>query len=161
MLSRALAQRNHYPAIDVLQSISRLAPAISGPVSFKAVGMIRRNMAVYAEAEDLINVGAYHQGSNPAIDEAIGKHQEIENFLIQAIEEKSSLGETLSALGEISGFPIPEEEMADFLPRMPDSEDETEVEAEAEAEAVILPVSEDALPLEADQETALPAALSS
>jgi flagellum-specific ATP synthase len=121
VLSRPLAQRNHYPAIDVLGSVSRLASAVSGPVSFKAAGIIRRHMAVYAEAEDLINVGAYHQGSNPAIDEAIAKHQEIEDFLIQSMEEKSSLEETLSGISEISGLPIPEEEKAGLLPHIPDS----------------------------------------
>jgi flagellum-specific ATP synthase len=125
VLSRALAQRNHYPAIDVLASISRLAPAVSGPGSFKAAGIIRRHMAVYAEAEDLINVGAYHQGSNPAIDEAITRRQGIEDFLIQGMDEKSSLEETLSGLSGISGLPIPEEEMIDRLPRMlePDMEE--------------------------------------
>jgi flagellum-specific ATP synthase len=159
MLSRALAQRNHYPAIDVLGSISRLAPTVSGPVSFKAAGLIRRNMAVYAEAEDLINVGAYHQGSNPAIDEAISKHREIEDFLIQGIEEKSSLEETLSGVGGISGLPIPEEEMADLLPRM----------LGPEAEAVVLPAdggkppvvspAADGLPLDGGQAAVFPAAL--
>jgi flagellum-specific ATP synthase len=153
VLSRALAQRNHYPAIDVLGSISRLAPAVSGPVSFKAAGIIRRNMAVYAEAEDLINVGAYHQGSNPAIDEAITKHQKIEDFLIQSMEEKSSLEETISGISEISGLPIPEEEMADILPRM--------LETETEAEAAVLPAEGEALPLEEEQGTVFPAVLSS
>jgi flagellum-specific ATP synthase len=121
VLSRALAQRNHYPAIDVLGSISRLAPTISGPLSFKGAGIIRRHMAVYAEAEDLINVGAYHSGSNPSIDEAIARHQSIEDFLVQGMEEKTSLEETLSRVGEISGLPIPEEEMVDRLPRFIDA----------------------------------------
>jgi hypothetical protein len=72
-------------------------------------------MAVYAEAEDLINVGAYHGGSNPAIDEAIEKHEAIENFLIQGVQEKSSIEETLIRMGEIAGIPIPEEERTEFL----------------------------------------------
>jgi flagellum-specific ATP synthase len=163
VLSRALAQRNHYPAIDVLGSISRLAPTVSGPLSFKAAGLIRRNMAVYAEAEDLINVGAYQQGTNPAIDEAITKYPGIEDFLIQGIEEKVSLEETLSRISEISGLPIPEEEMADRLPRMlgPD--------AGSEAEAVVLPAdggkppvvppAADALPVDGGQAAVFPAAL--
>jgi flagellum-specific ATP synthase len=138
VLSRALAQRNHYPAIDVLGSISRLAPAVSGPVSFKAAGLVRRHMAVYAEAEDLINVGAYHQGSNPAVDEAIARHQGIEDFLIQGMEEKSSLADTLAALSEISGLPIPEEETAGRLPRTAVSgfDDEEALDAEP---AVMVP----------------------
>jgi flagellum-specific ATP synthase len=165
VLSRTLAQRNHYPAIDVLGSISRLAPAVSGPVSFKATGIIRRNMAVYAEAEDLINVGAYHQGSNPAIDEAITKHQGIENFLIQGMEEKSSLEETLSGIAEIAGLPIPEEEKADLLPRMPGPDVEFEMEAAVSPvdldEIPVVPAAPEALPLEGGQETVFPAALSS
>jgi flagellum-specific ATP synthase len=115
VLSRALAQRNHYPAIDVLSSISRLAPAVSGPVSRKAAGLIRRLMAVYAENEDLINVGAYHAGSNPEIDEAIKKHGPIEEFLIQDVDERSSVVETLQVIGEIAQMQIPEEEMTRYL----------------------------------------------
>jgi flagellum-specific ATP synthase len=106
VLSRTLAQRYHYPAIDVLGSISRLAPDVSAKAENQAAGLIRRHMAVYAEAEDLINVGAYHAGSNPAIDQAIAKHQDIETFLIQGVDEKSSIGETLRALSEISEIPI-------------------------------------------------------
>jgi flagellum-specific ATP synthase len=113
VLSRSLAQAYHYPAIDVLGSVSRLAPAVAGPSSNKAAGLIRRSMAVYAGAEDLINVGAYHAGSNPAIDEAIARHGPIEDFLTQGVVEKSSLAETLGAMAEISGLPIPEEEMAE------------------------------------------------
>ena len=113
VLSRDLAQRYHYPAIDVLQSISRLAPVVSGSASKSASGIIRRNMASYAGAEDLINVGAYRQGSNPAIDEAIAKHGHIEEFLIQDIDEPSSLEQTLYAMSEITGIEIPEEEMKD------------------------------------------------
>jgi flagellum-specific ATP synthase len=106
VLSRAIAQRYHYPAIDVLGSISRLAPDVSSKAEDQAAGLIRRHMAVYAEAEDLINVGAYHAGSNPAIDQAVAKHQDIEDFLIQGVDEKSSLPETLQALSRISEIPI-------------------------------------------------------
>jgi flagellum-specific ATP synthase len=111
VLSRRLAQRYHYPAIDVLGSVSRLAPAVSGPVSNKAAGYIRRLMAVYAEAEDLIDVGAYHAGSNPAIDEAVSKKKAIDDFLLQAVDERSSMAETLSVMGEIADMQIPAEEM--------------------------------------------------
>ncbi|GHV11549.1 flagellum-specific ATP synthase FliI [Spirochaetia bacterium] len=112
VLSRRLAQAYHYPAIDVLQSISRLAPVVSDRASSEAAGVIRRNMAVYAETEDLINVGAYHAGSNPAVDEAIAKHTPIENFLIQDVVEKTSLAETLRAMSDISGVQIPAEDTA-------------------------------------------------
>ncbi|MDR2478695.1 MAG: FliI/YscN family ATPase [Treponema sp.] len=111
VLSRRLAQAYHYPAIDVLQSVSRLAPAVSGPVTNRAAGSLRRSMAVYAEAEDLINVGAYHSGSNPAIDESITRHGPIEEFLIQPVGERSTVSETLAAMSAISGIPIPPEEM--------------------------------------------------
>jgi len=113
VLSRELAQSYHYPAIDVLQSISRLAPAVSGSASKKAAGIIRRNMAAYSRSEDLINLGAYHQGSNPEIDEAITKHAPIEDFLIQDVGEPSSLEETLTRMSEISGVEIPVDEMVD------------------------------------------------
>ncbi|MDR0322375.1 MAG: FliI/YscN family ATPase [Treponema sp.] len=113
VLSRDLAQAYHYPAIDVLQSISRLAPNVSGDMTKKAAGVIRKNMASYAKAEDLINVGAYHNGSNPEIDEAIGKHGSIEGFLIQDIDEPSSLEDTLKGMSAITGVQIPQEEMTD------------------------------------------------
>jgi flagellum-specific ATP synthase len=103
VLSRRLAQAYHYPAIDVLQSVSRLAPAVSDPAAGRAAGAIRKSMAVYAEAEDLINVGAYHAGSNPAIDDAITRHGAIEDFLTQAAGEKTPLDETLRRMMEISG----------------------------------------------------------
>ncbi|MDR0636782.1 MAG: FliI/YscN family ATPase [Treponema sp.] len=112
VLSRALAQAYHYPAIDILASISRLAPVVSGPVTNKSVGAIRRLMAVYAENEDLINVGAYHAGSNPLIDEAIARHEDIERFLMQEIDEYSSVRETLARMAAISNNgDIPEEEL--------------------------------------------------
>jgi flagellum-specific ATP synthase len=114
ILSRTMAQRNHYPAIDVLASISRLAPYVSGPVTTKVVGYIRRLMAVYSEAETLINVGAYHTGSNPAIDEAIAKREAIEQFLIQMVEEKTPVIESLRVLGKIANMEIPEEELSGY-----------------------------------------------
>jgi flagellum-specific ATP synthase len=113
VLDRGLADAHHYPAIDILQSISRLAPTVSGKTTTKAVGSIRRSMAVYAEQEDLINVGAYRTGSNPAIDDAIAKHVPIENFLIQGVDEPSTLEETLKGMSEITGITIPPEEMLD------------------------------------------------
>jgi vacuolar-type H+-ATPase catalytic subunit A/Vma1 len=115
VLSRNMAEHYHYPAIDVLGSISRLDRAVAGPETMKAVGYIRRLMAVYAETEDLINVGAYQAGANPEIDEAVAKHKAIEDFLIQAIDEKTTLTDTLKMLGEIAGIEIPETETAEYL----------------------------------------------
>jgi flagellum-specific ATP synthase len=112
VLTRKLASRNHYPAVDVLQSISRLANSVTGPRTREACGYIRRLMATYAGAEDLISVGAYVKGSNAEIDESIDKFPVIESFLIQKIEDRAPLSETLKMAGQIAGIEIPEEELA-------------------------------------------------
>jgi flagellum-specific ATP synthase len=101
VLSRALAERAHYPAVDVLRSISRLAPTVTDPNTKRAAALIRRNMAIYAEAEDLINVGAYVRGSNDDIDRAIELMGPINGFLTQAIEEKAELAESFARVAEI------------------------------------------------------------
>jgi flagellum-specific ATP synthase len=111
VLTRKLASRNHYPAVDVLQSISRLTVHITGSRTREASGYIKRLMATYAGAEDLISVGAYVKGSNAEIDEAIEKMPAIEEFLKQRIEEKVSLSETLRRAGEIAGIEIPSQEL--------------------------------------------------
>jgi flagellum-specific ATP synthase len=114
VLSRNLARSYHYPAIDILESVSRLMPTVSGPVTKKAAGYIRRLMADYAGAEDLINVGAYHAGTNPAIDEAIAKRMAIESLLVQEAGEKSSMAETLKMMADIAGMDIPPEEIGAY-----------------------------------------------
>ncbi|MDR3304060.1 MAG: FliI/YscN family ATPase [Treponema sp.] len=114
VLSRSLAQAYHYPAIDILASVSRLAPTVAGPVTNKSVGIMRRLMAVYAENQDLINVGAYHAGSNPLIDEAVARHDAIEQFLTQEVNETSTVRETLACMADISSTDIPEAERAAF-----------------------------------------------
>lgn len=111
VLTRRLAQRNHYPALDVLQSISRLTPYITGKNMQKAIAYIKRILAVYAEAEDLINVGAYVAGSNAEIDESIEKMPVINEFLQQDIFEKADFNATVKQLAKISGIAIPTEEM--------------------------------------------------
>ena len=131
ILSRDLAQRYHYPAIDILKSISRLSTVVAGTETKKAVGVIRRLMADYADSEDLINVGAYKQGTNQKIDEAIARREDIEKFLIQAVEEKSDISETLTSMGKIAGTQIPENEMDVFLPKMILPVEKEEVEYEA------------------------------
>ncbi len=110
ILSRKLAQRYHYPAIDVLASISRLANRVSGPVTKKAAGFIRRLMAVYEESEDMINVGAYQKGSNPAIDDAIAHHDKIISFLNQEVSDPAPLVSTLNMMGALAHMEIPSEE---------------------------------------------------
>jgi flagellum-specific ATP synthase len=110
VLSRKLAEKYHYPAIDVLASISRLANRVSGPVTKKAAGYIRRLMAIYSESEDMINVGAYQQGSNPSIDEAISHHEKIETFLTQEVNDPAPITVTIKAMGTVADMEIPVEE---------------------------------------------------
>ncbi|AHC14582.1 FliI/YscN family ATPase [Salinispira pacifica] len=122
VLSRRLAQAYHYPSIDILDSVSRLAPRISLPEAQKAAGAVRRLMALYRENEDLINIGAYASGSNPELDEAIKRNPSFLRFLQQSITEKSSLRETFQGLSDISGLQIP----------LPEQEAEENTEAVAE-----------------------------
>ena len=113
ILSRKLAQGYHYPAIDVLQSLSRLGVKVTTPAELEAMGRIRRLLASYTDAEDLINVGAYSEGSNKDIDEAIKKIEQIRSFLRQRIEEKADITETLIMAAEISEIEIPLEGLID------------------------------------------------
>lgn len=107
ILSRKLAQSYHYPAIDILQSLSRLGNKITTKEEQRAMGRIRTLLAGYTDAEDLINVGAYAEGSNRTIDEAIEKIDSIRNFLQQKVEENADIVETLELAEEISGIEIP------------------------------------------------------
>jgi len=114
VLSRRLAQRYHYPAIDVLKSVSRLVGAVTGPVTQKVMGYARKVMAVYEENEDMITIGAYVKGSSPSVDEAITKRESVESFLVQSVEEKAPIGETVKKLGAIAGIPIPPQEISAY-----------------------------------------------
>lgn len=105
VLSRKLAQRYHFPAIDVLDSVSRLANVVTSPELQDAAGHIRRLLAVYREAEDLINVGAYAAGSNREIDEALEKLPAINAFLQQSITETSTVEEMREQLLAILSGP--------------------------------------------------------
>ncbi len=107
ILSRRLAERYHYPAVDVLASLSRLGIKVTSAEEQKATGYFRRLLAVYTEAEDLINVGAYAKGSNPQIDEALSKIEEINEFLRQGMSEKAGIENTLWRLSKLSGIEIP------------------------------------------------------
>ncbi len=115
ILNRKLAQAYHFPAIDILQSISRLSNRVSGPQTKKAVAAVRRLMATYAESEDMITVGAYQKGSNPNIDVAIEAHELIENFLMQDEYEPSVIGTTLQSMGKLVGIDVPEEEFQGII----------------------------------------------
>ncbi len=95
VLSRALAVQNHFPAIDVLQSISRLMPEITEKAHRDLAGEAREIMAVYEDAKDLIAVGAYEKGTNPRLDAAIEKYPRIMEFLRQPVETHFTIEETL------------------------------------------------------------------
>ena len=88
VLSRQMAQKNHYPAIDILQSISRVMSSIITKEHKVAAGKMKQVLATYQEAEDLINIGAYKAGSNPDIDFAIDKIRAVNAFLQQQTDEK-------------------------------------------------------------------------
>ena len=97
-LNRKLVAKNHYPAIDVLASISRCMSQIVGPEQKKAAGKLKNTLATYNDAEDLINIGAYKAGSNKNIDFAISKIDAVNEFLQQTTEEKFTYEETLRLL---------------------------------------------------------------
>lgn len=103
VLSRRLAHKNHYPAIDVLESISRVMPKIVTKEQRVTSMKARELLATYREAEDLINIGAYVKGSNPKIDNAIKKHPDLESFLIQDMDQSdfdTNLWNSLSKIVE-------------------------------------------------------------
>lgn len=103
VLDRKLANQNHYPAIDVLQSISRVMNNIATPEHKKAAGKVKDLMATYKESEDLINIGAYTKGTNPKIDEAIDSIDDINAFLNQNVLETYTYPETIDTLESLVG----------------------------------------------------------
>ena len=98
MLDRKLGHKNHYPAIDILQSISRCMSQIAARDHKQAANKLKNVLATYNEAEDLINIGAYKQGSNPNIDYAISKIDAVNGFLCQSTEEKFTFEESVQML---------------------------------------------------------------
>ena len=103
VLSRALAQKNHYPAIDVLNSVSRLMSQIADDKHKMIASNARDLLATYKESEDLINLGAYVKGSNKKIDLAIRFNESLNSFLKQGIDEKSAFDSSLRNLFAIFG----------------------------------------------------------
>ncbi len=101
MLDRRLAHKNHYPAIDVLQSISRCMSSIAEKQHKAAASRLKTVLATYNEAEDLINIGAYKPGSNPNIDYSVSKIDAVNEFLCQATDEKFNLEESVKMLEEL------------------------------------------------------------
>ncbi|MBQ8325742.1 MAG: flagellar protein export ATPase FliI [Lachnospiraceae bacterium] len=101
MLSRKLGHKNHYPAIDILQSISRCMSSIVTKEHKAVAGKLKNVLATYTEAEDLINIGAYKKGSNPNIDYAIEKIDSVNNFLMQDVDSKYDFETSVSLMKEL------------------------------------------------------------
>jgi flagellum-specific ATP synthase len=102
ILSRRLAAQAHYPAIDVLESISRLFADIVSPEQQQAAQTVRELLAAYREHEDLISIGAYRSGANPAVDAAIVMRDEINKFLRQAVADGSSVESACTQLMQLA-----------------------------------------------------------
>ena len=102
ILSRELAEQGHYPAVDVLQSVSRLMPSVATPDHLIAAQKFKAIYSTYRNAEDLINIGAFSSGSNRRIDKAISLIDRVNDFLIQPIGSRSSLAETVRRIREIT-----------------------------------------------------------
>ncbi len=98
VLTRDLADQNHYPAIDILKSISRVMVDIIDPKQMENVNRLKSVMATYRKSEDLINIGAYVAGSNPDIDYSIDMIKKITNYLKQGINEKATFKESIEDL---------------------------------------------------------------
>ena len=101
VLSRDLAHKNHYPAVDVLESLSRVMGDVTTKDHRAAAGILRNLLAVYKKNEDLINIGAYVKGSDPVCDKAISMMNYIDAFLIQSTSDKIEYDETISTLLEL------------------------------------------------------------
>jgi len=97
-LSRSLGSRGHYPAIDVLESLSRLMPEVTSEEHRKAAVAVRELLSVYRDNEDLISVGAYRRGANRLIDVAIELREEIQRFLRQGVSERATLDDAQAGL---------------------------------------------------------------
>jgi flagellum-specific ATP synthase len=103
VLSRELASSNHYPAVDVLESVSRLARAVSKPEHVESAARLRDGLAAYRRAEDLIQLGAYASGSNPKVDAVLQSRDDILNFLRQESGSAQPMASTLQQLQQLAG----------------------------------------------------------
>jgi FliI/YscN family ATPase len=100
-LSRKMASRNHYPAIDVLESLSRLMPEVTDDEHRQAAHTIRQLLAAYRDHEDLISIGAYRRGSNPSVDVALEMQETLQGFLRQPVAQGATLADSRQALIEL------------------------------------------------------------
>jgi flagellum-specific ATP synthase len=103
VMERAIAERGRYPAINVLKSVSRTMPRSANPAYLPVINRGRQLMATYADMEELIRLGAYRAGSSPEVDEAIRLHGSLEDFLRQAKDEATGIGEGYQRLEQIVG----------------------------------------------------------
>ena len=106
VLSRKLANKGQFPAVDPLQSVSRVMPDIVTKDHRKRAIVFNEILATYREAEDLINIGAYVKGSNPQIDHALSNITNLRNFLKQDMTEKTLYDETILRLNQIIEQPL-------------------------------------------------------
>jgi flagellum-specific ATP synthase len=106
VLTRELATQNHYPAIDVLESVSRLNRDLLPPEKLNLTAAAREHLAVYRRNQDLISIGAYPAGSNPAIDQAIALREPLNQFLRQKVNEGSSAAQSWAALAQTLSAPV-------------------------------------------------------
>lgn len=102
VLSRQLAHKGHFPAIDILQSASRVMKAVTSPEHAKMANKMREMLATYKDAEDLINIGAYKSGANPKIDKAVKLNEPINDFLKQRTEDYSNMAQCLKQLQNLT-----------------------------------------------------------
>jgi flagellum-specific ATP synthase len=101
VLSRDLAGRNHYPAIDVLSSISRTMPQVTTPDHRRKAGQVREWLATLRDSDDLVSVGAYVRGSNPRIDTALERREAVSAFLCQPADTSGGLTDAVTALSAL------------------------------------------------------------
>lgn len=101
VLSRSLAQKGHFPAIDIMQSSSRVMRAVTSSEHARLAQKLRETLAVYKEAEDLINIGAYKPGSNPKIDKAVKVIDGVNDFLKQKVEDPTTFTQTVRMMQQI------------------------------------------------------------
>jgi len=102
VLSREIAARNHYPAIDVLASLSRVMSEVADREHVRLAGHVRRLMSRWREVETLVRIGEYKQGSDPEADEAIARHPQIDAFLAQPVDEVVDFYDSMDQLGMLS-----------------------------------------------------------
>jgi flagellum-specific ATP synthase len=100
-LSRRLASRTHYPAIDVLESLSRLMTEVTTPEHRRAGQAVRELLAVYRDHEDLISIGAYRRGSNKLVDISIDMLDDMNKFLRQQVDQRSSVEDARAGLVQL------------------------------------------------------------